>query len=161
MQGRLQISATGEDLEAYVREQIRRSSLPVRHVFSRVELGKPIISIIISEVRGMILIAQLHIEILACKISVKAVRKALRDLPEELEGLYTNALERVRQQPEDFRHLGESVLMFLTCAREPLSLQMLQNALAVEPNESNLDLANIPGEDRILNTCVGLVIVEC
>ena len=51
-------------------------------------------------------------------------------------------------------------MSWITYAQRPLSLHELQHALAVEPNESELDEENIPDIDLIISVCAGLVIVD-
>ncbi|KAL8705803.1 MAG: hypothetical protein Q9201_001090 [Fulgogasparrea decipioides] len=97
---------------------------------------------------------------MADKASVKSVRKALGNLPDELEGIYEETFERICRQPEDLRRLAERTLRWVTYAYRPLSLRVLQHALAVEPGELDFDEENVSDRDAILNACCGLVIID-
>jgi hypothetical protein len=56
------------------------------------------------------LLAQLHIQSLARRLTVKAVRKALKNLPEKLDDTYNEAIERIKSQDEDKSQLAMRLL---------------------------------------------------
>ncbi|KAH8623206.1 hypothetical protein IG631_22363 [Alternaria alternata] len=56
--------------------------------------------------------------------------------------------------------LAKQALVFLTCAREPLSTLELQEAMGVEVGELELDPDNYPEIEDIVASCLGLVTVD-
>lgn len=106
------------------------------------------------------LLAQLHLESLAKKHSVKDVRLALKELPEKLNDTYHEAMQRIYDQDRDDVQLAKRVLSWISYASRPISVVELQHALAVEPGRSNLDEDAIPPEDFLISVCAGLVTID-
>ena len=77
-----------------------------------------------------------------------------------LDSTYDQVIERINAQNPDFKSLAEQTLSWITYAQRPLSLYEFQHALAVEPNESELDEENIPHIELIVSVCAGLVTVD-
>jgi len=97
-----------------------------------------------------------------------ARREALAILPLELDDAYSGILARIQKSGRSahpIRNLGMRVLMWLHLATRPLLLKELQHALAVvleEGKHGNIDLDEdeIPAQKRLLDCCLGLVIVD-
>ena len=97
---------------------------------------------------------------LASKASRKAIRQALKALPISLDATYDEAMARIDAQNNDDKRLAEQVLAWISFAVRPLSLNELQEALAIEPGSHQLDEDNIPGEELLTSVCAGLVVVD-
>jgi hypothetical protein len=106
------------------------------------------------------LLAQLHMDSLQSKPSLKAVRMTLETLPKDLDSTYEQVMQRIAGQNEDDRHLGEQILQWISFAERPLSLDELQEALAVEADSEELDQDNIYDVELVTSVCCGLVIVD-
>ena len=116
--------------------------------------------------------AQIYLGSLGDKTTPKAVRKALKqfqkqspgsDEDQKLEVLsraYAQAMERINGQRLGLRELARQVLLWITCARRPLTTLELQHALAVEVGESALDEDNQPQIEDMVSVCAGLVTVD-
>jgi hypothetical protein len=81
-------------------------------------------------------------------------------MPSDLNDSYTRTLERVSQQPEDFRTLAYRMLLWLSQARRPLSCQELTQAVAVDVGDTNLDKEKMSKEGVMARVCMGLVVVD-
>lgn len=90
----------------------------------------------------------------------RAVRNALEVLPAEVNATYDIAMERIKSQGEADRKLAERVLSWITYAYKPLSLQMLQHALAVFPGMTVIDPDAFEHELILTSVCVGLVVIN-
>ncbi|KAJ7270980.1 ankyrin repeat-containing domain protein [Mycena rebaudengoi] len=156
----LEISAKDEDIRCYVKAQIQNSFRLSKHVRVRPELHKEIETKIAKNADGMFLLAKLHIDSLATKSTVKAVREALQSLPEDLEHTYDEAMERIEAQNKDDREIARRTLIWVAYAKRPLTLFQLQEALAINPDSKALDADSLLDVEIILSVCVGLVIVE-
>ena len=109
------------------------------------------------------LLAQLHMDSLSDKTSIKMVKKALDALPKgskALDAAYDGAMQRIDSQLEGYRHLAKQLLGWLTYSERLMSVQEIQYALAIEPGESSLDEDNLSDVSEIVGYCAGLVIVE-
>ena len=106
------------------------------------------------------LLTKLHMDALATKVSRKGVRQALQSLPVSLDATYDEAMARIDAQNNDEKQLAEQVLSWISFTVRPLSLNELQEALAIEPGSRQLDEDNMPGEELLTSVCAGLVVVD-
>ncbi|KAJ7444029.1 ankyrin repeat-containing domain protein [Mycena latifolia] len=156
----LEIKATEDDIHQYVDKQIQKSPRLSKHVQTRPELHDEIKSEISRNADGMFLLAKLHTESLATKNTVKAVREALQHLPNNLNHTYEEAMNRIKNQNEDDTQLALQALTWVAYAKRPLSLAELQEALAIEPDATTLDVDNLLDINIVLSVCAGLIIVD-
>ena len=70
---------------------------------------------------------------LSTKLSIKALKKAIENLPHELNDLYNDALRRIDAQNEDDREVASSLLRWDAYAYRPLTIRELEEALAIVP----------------------------
>ncbi|KAG9230726.1 ankyrin repeat protein, partial [Amylocarpus encephaloides] len=118
---------------------------------------------IVKAVDGMFLLAKLHLDSLAGKKSLKAIRTALINLPSgshAYDSAYKDAMVRIEGQIADEEELAKQVLSWITCAKRPLTTTELQHALAIEKGESKLDHDNLPDIEDLVTVCAGLVTVD-
>ncbi|KAJ7440444.1 ankyrin repeat-containing domain protein [Mycena latifolia] len=106
------------------------------------------------------LLAKLHIESLATKMTIKAVREALQHLPKDLSHTYDEAINRIKNQNEDDRRFALQALTWVAYAKRPLSVAELREALAIEPGTTTLDANNLMDINIVLSVCAGLIIVD-
>src|ERR1700753_279501 len=92
--------------------------------------------------------------------SIRKRREALENLPKGLAASFTNTIDRIRQSGDHTSDLGMKVLMWLHIAYRPLTVQELQVALAVEPGDQELAMDNIMLPQRLLDCCLGLVVID-
>ncbi|SCV30566.1 related to ankyrin repeat [Fusarium fujikuroi] len=127
---------------------------------------------IVRAVNGMFLLAHLYMDSLDDKMTKKAIEKAIRQLQDQNPGpseekkihvlseAYAQALERIRAQKPGIRQLAEKTLLWITCAKRPLTTSELQHALAVELESEELDENNFSAVDDMVSSCAGLVIID-
>ncbi|KAJ7444171.1 ankyrin repeat domain-containing protein [Mycena latifolia] len=156
----IEIRATEDDIHKYVDAQIQNSARLSKHIHTRPELCNEIQAKIGDNAKGMFLLAKLHIESLATKNTIKAVREALQHLPKDLQHTYDEAMERINHQTEEDRQLGILALTWVSNAKRLLSVAELREALAIEPGSTFLDVDNLLDMDIILAACAGLIIVD-
>ena len=69
-------------------------------------------------------------------------------------------MERISGQKQGFQLLANKVLLWITCAKRPLTTTELQHAIAVEVNDAELDKDNLPEIEDIVSVCAGLVTID-
>ncbi|KAF5584277.1 AGC PKA kinase, partial [Fusarium subglutinans] len=165
----LEIRPSDEDVRRYL--DGRMSQLPglVRHdpaFQEEVKAG------VIKAVDGMFLLAHLYMDSLDDKMTKKAVEKAISQLqkrnpgPSEekkmnvLSEAYGQAMDRIRGQKAGIRQLAERTLLWITCAKRPLTISELQHALAVELETRNIDDKNFSAAEDMVCACAGLVTID-
>ena len=77
-----------------------------------------------------------------------------------LENVYDRTLRRIREQRSDRSRLGMEVLMWVSHSKRPLRIDELHHALAADIESTDLDQGNIPPQDTVLGSCLGLVVVD-
>ncbi|KAI9370213.1 ankyrin repeat-containing domain protein [Aspergillus egyptiacus] len=135
----LRIRASEEDVEMFLHGRLQLLPGVVQR---RPDLQQEVISAISQSIDGMFLLAQLHIDSLQGKRSVKQVREGLKRFPEGLDAAYANAWSRIESQLRDEVQTAK------------------EHALAIESGQSFLDEDNIPEIDDLIAVCGGLVTVE-
>ncbi|KAJ6541683.1 hypothetical protein B0H19DRAFT_1268649 [Mycena capillaripes] len=156
----LEIRARKEDIRIYVDAHIQMSTRLSKHLYGTPHLRQEIHSKIGGTVDGMFLLAKLHIDSLATKPTVKAVREALNKLPKDLRETYESAMKRIKGQPEEDVKIAHSVLTWVVHAKRPLTISELRVALAIEPGAEQFDGDNVLDIEVILSVCAGLVVVD-
>lgn len=156
----LRILAHPEDMKLYLESQINHEKQLSRIIQRDPGLRGCIVDTIVSKANGMFLAAELHLASLASKNSLSKVRKSLETIPEDLDGVYDEAMLRIEAQNRDDLQLAESILSWITYAYRPLKLIELCHALAVEPEEDTLDPENMPDILTLVDICAGLVTID-
>ena len=78
----------------------------------------------------------------------------------DLDNVYAQTLQRIREQKGDRSRLGIEVLMWVSHAERPLRIDELRYGLAVEMDTTDLDPENIRPQDTVLGSCLGLAVVD-
>ena len=97
--------------------------------------------------------------------TIKKIKVALESMPNELDELYRQTVERIRRQPGDDGELGMKVLSWVIHAKRPLRVKEIQHALAVEVDEDEdssyqMDSDNILSPQSLTDLCAGLVVID-
>ncbi|CAJ2508756.1 Uu.00g137820.m01.CDS01 [Anthostomella pinea] len=69
-------------------------------------------------------------------------------------------MKRIQGQLQEQAKRAKEVLLWITCAKRPLTKLELQHALAVEIDQPNLDQDNLPQIGDMVSICAGLVTVD-
>ncbi|KAF7890265.1 hypothetical protein EAF00_008580 [Botryotinia globosa] len=128
----LEIYTSNKDVRLYLDNRL--SQLPA-FVRRDPKLQDDIKTEIVKTVDGMFLLAQLHLDSLIAKRSPRAVKTALKTLPNGYEAhdhVYNAAIERIEGQVANSRELVEQILSWSTYAKRPLTTAELCHTLTVE-----------------------------
>ncbi|EOA85575.1 uncharacterized protein SETTUDRAFT_169699, partial [Exserohilum turcica Et28A] len=157
---KLEVQACEEDVKRFVAGQICRLPNCIQRdpVLQEVVQEK-----IVEAVDGMFLLACLHTDSLLDKRTAKDVKSTLAKLSKgsaALDNAYKGAIHRIEGQLSGDYELAKRVLSWITYAKRPLTTTEICCALAVEPDEAELDPENIPDVEDLLSVCAGLVVVD-
>ena len=97
---------------------------------------------------------------LAKKLTRREVRAALGSLPKELDETYDQAMQRIQNQDEGQTNLAHKVLYWISCSLRPLTVIELQQALAVELGDEDLDEDGLYETELMVSVCAGLVTLD-
>ncbi|KAJ7166318.1 ankyrin repeat-containing domain protein [Mycena crocata] len=156
----LEVRATEHDVRRYIDAQIGSSHRLMKHVTKHPDLKKEIENTIIKQAEGMFLLVKLHIESLTTKITPRAVRDALKNLHQDVNRMYDETMHRINNQNHDDRTVALQALTWISKAVRPLSINELQEALAIQPGNRVLDRDSLPDIDIVISVCAGLVVVD-
>ena len=101
--------------------------------------------------------AKLHVDSLSTKTSIKKLKNALENLSTNLNVLYDEAILRIEEQNSDYRILAEKALRWVAYTYRPLKVEALQEALAIELEDLDIDVEAIQPIGLILDVCAGLL----
>ncbi|KAI9860642.1 MAG: hypothetical protein M1813_006067 [Trichoglossum hirsutum] len=155
----IEILASDRDIKRYLESQFWRGRLK-RNVGSDTQLRDVITDTIVANAEGMFLLARLHMEILARKVTRRDLKAAIKTLPKELDSVYDEAIQRIWNQDEEDVRLAKQALSWISFARRPLQLPELQHALAIELDDTDLDKDALPDGDIPTSVCAGLVTID-
>ncbi|RYP07260.1 hypothetical protein DL765_009212 [Monosporascus sp. GIB2] len=156
----LEVQASNEDVKRFVAGQTYR--LP-KCIQRDPALQYMMQDKIVEVVGGMFLLARLHTDLLLDKRTPKDVKSTLAKLSKgsaALHDAYGDALQRIEGQLDGDYELAKKVLSWITFAKRPLTTAEICCALAVEPDEKELDLENILEVEDLVSVCAGLVVVD-
>ncbi|KAJ7094773.1 hypothetical protein C8R44DRAFT_544813, partial [Mycena epipterygia] len=157
---RLEIRAREDDIRKYLEGQIMKSPRLSKHIQSSPDLREAMEANIVQRSGGMFLLAKLHIDSLATKLTVQGVREALKSLPRDLSGTFDEVVHRINRQDEEEKTLACLALSWVTNARRPLEPSELRVALSVQEGTTELNAENLLDTETILSVCAGLVIID-
>ncbi|EPS39694.1 hypothetical protein H072_6511 [Dactylellina haptotyla CBS 200.50] len=161
---KLEIRATNTDLWSYLESHFQ--NVP-GIVGDDLDLQKEVGNLIVETVDGMFLLAKLRLESLAGMACAKEVLDTLKkdglspptDVEAAYDAAYNDAMDRIQTQVPSSRKRAFKALSWITFACQPLTIQELQDALAVQIHTTSFDKRNIPRADLIIGACGGLVTV--
>lgn len=87
-------------------------------------------------------------------------RRSLDTLPKGLFSAFEETIERIRDQGDPQSKHAMAVLLWVSHAQRPMTVEELQHALAVREGEEFFDFDNVLTVDKILGCCLGLVIID-
>ena len=88
------------------------------------------------------------------------VEEKLEHMPSDLYESYARTLQRINQQPDNFKKLAYRILLWLSQARRPLLHEELRQAVAVDVGDVNLVKKKMSKEKIMTRVCMGLVVVD-
>ena len=77
-----------------------------------------------------------------------------------LDGAYNATLDRIKGQGKGKSALAMAALMWISYSERPMHIGELCDALAVETGSRDMECDNIPAENTLLASCLGLVTVD-
>ena len=176
----LEIRANDRDVERYLKSKIARSSQLARHIKADPGLESDIVATIVKNAQGMyvqiffnsdwdsclpicatrFLLARLHVDSLARKLNRRELRKALQNLPREIDSTYEEAMRRIESQDEEKVQLAKQVFSWISHSFRPLTVTEIRHALAVEFNDTDIVKEGLMDEDNLVSACGGLVVID-
>ncbi|KAL6232559.1 hypothetical protein BDW75DRAFT_232694 [Aspergillus navahoensis] len=153
----IEISAKESDVRKYLEDKVDSRSRLRSITASDPSLREEIIACIANNADGMFLLAHLQLDYLLRYATARQIRGAMNTLPTDLEGFYSDALLRIKNQGEQDSQTARKALSFIFCAKRPLTVHELCHALAVEDKDHDFDNTGIIPHEVLINISAGLI----
>lgn len=88
------------------------------------------------------------------------MRKALNSIPEGLHVTYRETIKNINQLGEDRKKLAYDVLAWIFSAARPLKPRELQEAVALEDDDTTIEEDFLTDERTLIDICGGLVAID-
>ncbi len=157
---RLEIRATDPDMRCYIDARIKEHERLSRLVGSDPQLANRLNETLCRKANGMFLLARLQMDSLVNQTSARHVSKALQSLPEKLNETFSDAIDRIKSQSQEYWQLARQVISWIFYAKRPLKIFELREILAVEPEDTKFDPSGLHEKDLILEVCCGLASID-
>ncbi|KIX98765.1 uncharacterized protein Z520_05226 [Fonsecaea multimorphosa CBS 102226] len=124
------------------------------------KLKEHVLNTLCTNANGMFLLPALQIKTILDQITRADVKRALLHLSTDLTHAFQSTIQRIATLPDARRDLAFRTLMWVSHARRPMTVQELQHAMALRPEDCDLDSDNFPSVKTLIDCCCGLVEVD-
>lgn len=87
------------------------------------------------------------------------IRKALNDLPKDLDETYNRCLRRISFHHQH-GHFAPKILRWISAATKPFTINQLREALAIDLYSGRLNRDHMPTTQNVLQCCANLIILQ-
>lgn len=94
------------------------------------------------------------------EISEEGVRHALKRLPDGLNETFARALTKIVMRGKTQVGVAQNIFKWLVSAKRTLTLEELQEAVAIKFHDRELDQAAIPNASHLIRACGSLVVYD-
>ncbi|KAE9966394.1 hypothetical protein BLS_007037 [Venturia inaequalis] len=111
---------------------------------------------------SLFLWVKFQLEDLCGATSDKEIRNILRDLPKDLVETYGRIITKIRASGPGRIKLARKMLKWIICARRPLRIEELREAMALDLTDSHFDEDKLPSGDnwRLIQMCGNLAVLN-
>src|SRR2546430_1275147 len=106
------------------------------------------------------LLVAFHIREICRQPTAHKILDASKALPLNWHSIYETTMARIDAQSDAEKELAEKVLLWLMLARRTISVRELIEALAIDPESTQLNPLAMATADTITNICKGLISVD-
>ncbi|KAL8840533.1 MAG: hypothetical protein Q9170_001286 [Blastenia crenularia] len=160
----IRILASDDEVTSMVKARIKTPNsfhLSLRkRIQQSQELQTTIVDRVVSQAKGVFLIAHLHISSLRKPINISDLRETLEQLPTTLDQYWEGMWVKTSNQDESLVRIAHRTLTWLCSSQRQLKAEELRHALAVQPGMNVFDIDRMTEIVAIVETCHGLVDLE-
>ena len=150
---RIDPSDNGTDIKRYLDSKIKDMNV------GDDELEMEISTKLSEGAKGMFLWVVLMIEELSSQDTTEELEESLENLPERLEDIYAQVLDRINSLKDATKQRARQLLQLIACASEPLSVVEIEHCMAISYDEDQFNRRRLirNPKDFILQCCGPLV----
>jgi ankyrin repeat protein len=116
--------------------------------------------LLLSLTQNRFLLARLQMDELLRQRHKRAFLRTLDTLPRTPDALYDAAIDRIEHQQADDASLAKQSLAWVYYAFEPVSVNLLQYALAIQPGDNMIDEDGCVDVEVLVTLCGGLIVLD-
>ncbi|TFK18242.1 hypothetical protein FA15DRAFT_268049 [Coprinopsis marcescibilis] len=154
------IRAHREDIQIFFEDRVKHTPVLTRLLAGKESIQNELLSKLDHSSDGMFLRAYLQVEVLTNSTSIANLRKTLDLLPAGVDEMYSNTWKRILGQGEEKALLAKRMVVWLMHGHQSLTIPMLQQALAVDPETGLFDVDNLVDQKLLSSICCGLTSVD-
>ncbi|KAF2117265.1 hypothetical protein BDV96DRAFT_571800 [Lophiotrema nucula] len=151
----------GEDIALFVEAAIDSGFLQQNPVSRRPEVRQKIIEALVNGAEGMFLWVKFQLFDLREALTEAAIDDTLRALPMGLDQTYAKIIKRIYNGPGGKLKIETmmDVFRWVLCARRPLRIEELEEAVALRPTDTNLHVERIATNagQNLVSACGNLI----
>ena len=106
------------------------------------------------------LLPRLHLDRLGNQTTIRNLRNAFSQLPRKLDDVYDDAVIRIKGWVKEHKRLAVRTPYWISMALRSLRIDEHRHAVAVEPDDSNVDEESIPPVSLTTSVTAGLATVD-
>ncbi|KAL4784664.1 hypothetical protein BJX76DRAFT_347578 [Aspergillus varians] len=155
----MEVSAKESDVKKYLEGKIdsRFRLRKIALAASDPGLKEDLIECLVQNTKGMFLLAHLQLDLLCGYSTARQIRRVMNTLPAGLEGFYSDALLRIKEQGGQDSQTAKKALSFIFCAKRPLTIDELCHALAVEDKDRDFHSTGLVPHEVLISISAGLI----
>ncbi|KAH8154666.1 uncharacterized protein LAJ45_01195 [Morchella importuna] len=153
-------SNTSSDLAIVVEELVKERLVGQRDWLKDPCLVQEIIDALVDGAEGMFIWVRFQLDDICEELSEEGVRNALKCLPHGLKETFIRAMKKITLRGQTQVSAAKKLFMWLSCAKRVLSLEEMQEAVAILPHDKDLEKKRIPDSMRLLRACGSLIIYD-
>ncbi|KAB8235002.1 uncharacterized protein BDW43DRAFT_299322 [Aspergillus alliaceus] len=115
---------------------------------------------ILESAKGVFLLPVMQVHAILQATTIRRREDALRTLPSNLGDAFTSTIVRIEQQPNAQSEQAKKILAWIHLAEQPVGVNELLCALAIEDGDKAFDPRGIPVRGTLINCCQGLVVFD-
>ncbi|KAF6845523.1 hypothetical protein CMUS01_00098 [Colletotrichum musicola] len=158
------VEATPDDIKLYVEARITEDNDLSRLTWEGLDddpaFMENICNVVIEKAQGMFLLAKMHMDYLSEQHFLGDFRVALGKLPDSREKAFDAALQRIQRQGDFERRVAWHVLSWVAFSAQPVTVDEVRHAFAVERQTGVLNDEYLPSKDLLTSSCAGVVVID-
>ncbi|RDI76391.1 hypothetical protein Vi05172_g13629 [Venturia inaequalis] len=160
----IEISADNisSDIRAFINDEVGTRIKQGRLTLGSLSVKDEILQALTVGAKDMFLWVKFQLEDLCGATSDKEIRNILRDLPKDLVETYGRIITKIRASGPGRIKLARKMLKWIICARRPLRIEELREAMALDLTDSHFDEDKLPSGDnwRLIQMCGNLAVLN-
>lgn len=150
------ITADPADLRQYL-SYVIDTHPDAQDIMDSDSLKKSVLDKLVETAGGMFLLPSLQIKTILEQPTKADVQDILKTLSTDLTNVFDSTIARIRRLPIRSQEIAVQTLMWVSHAKRPLTMDELRHALAVRPNDTDINEDRLLSSRRIIDICSGLV----